>query len=228
MTAIGIEAGAYTRATHITLADEFRARDIPILPTRRVLLHKESLAARHRTTWVHDLVLVSSIVLRWTVWMVTLLVVPVLARRVSGKSSRATTWCWVFWTLAVAAAFTAGITLSLNGYGFFWWLAGCVPVVLSILSGLYEVVREGPESQRFAQITGYWWAERVPSTQDLYGIRPQLRARAERVSLIPGARIYREVLNDDPFLYAERGFGPLKERVYFGAYDTHNHELDNF
>lgn len=57
-------------------------------------------------------------------------------------------------------------------------------------------------------------------TKYTFVIPRALQQRAELVTTIPGTRLVIEHFQDDPFLVAERGFGPFAERVYVGAWDT--------
>lgn len=56
----------------------------------------------------------------------------------------------------------------------------------------------------------------------------KLSERAEIALQIPGTRLLAEHLGSDPFLIVARGWGPWRQLVYIGAWNTGDSELDSF
>ncbi len=73
--------------------------------------------------------------------------------------------------------------------------------------------------------TSHW--ERMPLREWQNGLPLAASSIADRIGF-PRVALKVEYLRDDPFLVAERGWGPFRESAYVAAWGTGNQRLDRF
>jgi hypothetical protein len=212
--AVGSKAGAFSAATalRLPLAEQLALYGIKTIPQRIVSAHKAH-AVRGRSPL-------------FTAFVVALGYVSFvnfyLAWERRGTRMRSDSALF----LGDIALVVAGFAIALAGSSAGLFL--CVPFIalfkFSLVMGdpdafkrcvRWERARIAPNGENASRTNLPWLPER-------------LQDRARAATLIPGARLYMDFIEEDPILVVVRGFGPWREEAAIGAWATGNDFLDAF
>jgi hypothetical protein len=217
MASIGISTGVRVQARRATLVDEFRLRNIPILSNRVASRHKRLMLEIDRLG-VSKIQVISINFIRWFLWCTSLAVVPILLNRRHFLGITA----MIMHVILVIGLMLVGVSEMIHLH---FVVAGLL--ISPLLISIYIPYWTGQQFDSKASGAGYWYRKRLVPDED--GVTPfRLRERLANIRTIPGVRIYEEHFEKDPLLLAIRGYGPWKEVLYFGAYNTSDPSLDSF
>lgn len=193
------------------LIEEVRDSGIRHIDADQAERHMRQVMVMNRSTW-------TTFALGWLFqlsWLLSLQPVLKMLWPEHSLARRAGNTFVLNFALSLVAIFIWSVGLGWVLYvPFMAMLAMCVLVLIEIV--LVEVLESHPPFSSF-------WSSHHPDAWERSGnglIPGSLCKRMKIASNITGARIRVIADLNDPFIVVERGFGPLKQRVYIGAWDT--------
>jgi len=130
------------------------------------------------------------------------------------------------YAVAAAVLVVSGICFVLVGHptGALATVQGMATIATMLLtsSSRFQELAAGWERYSFDRTTGF-----VPGT-GTFLMPAKLLDRAKKAESIRGVRTYVLCFEDDPLVFAKRGWGPWAEDVPIGAWDTGNAFLEGF
>lgn len=202
-------SSTYVAARPASFREELAAIGIPIVPARLLEEHKARLMRGRspllRMIW-HVLSTVSLVKPLRYLERQTLLMIP-LAFMCSVSIS----------VLAIAASFLGGhyvyfltVPIAFSGCVLF----ATVPALASLSAGWARARISAAGEMAFVD-------------QSSVSMPIILQPRARQALSLPGTRLIVEFIDEDPFLYVVRGWGPFAESIPIAAWRTGNQRLDS-
>lgn len=223
MTAIGMSTGRVARSRRLSLSEALGTHGIQTMPRAWADEHKSAFLKESRASGYGPRTVTLLSCVRWLLLATSLAFVAEHFSREGRLSMRTMVLGYLSFVMSL---FLIGLALGYFVHPLLWLMT--VPGIMSIPAVGFEMLRHGDEKSRFNISTTWWMSERLMPDDSLYYVPARLRERTERVMLIPGVRVYKEELGDDPLIYAARGWGPFKEISYLGGYATGVDRIDTF
>lgn len=223
MTAIGMSTVRVARSRRLSLSEVLGTRGIRTMPLTWAKEHKAAfLKETHELgygPWATRLLLFT----RALLLALSFSFVPLMVERENKAAGRMVSQIYGSIILLISVA---GIFLGSFVHPLFWCMT--LSAVFLLAAAVFEIVRRDAYQAELAFSTSWWVSERLTPGEGLHYIPSRLRERVTRASEIPGVRVYEETLDDDPLVYAVRGWGPFREVCYIGGYATGVDRIDSF
>lgn len=224
MTAIGMSTGHAARTQRPSLSDVLGAHGIQTMPRFWADEHKASFLYRIRSSGYGPWATPMLLAIRWLLLALSLVFIPLAIER--ERHEKLASVAGMALGGIVVSLFFTGVVTGLFVHPAFGLMA--VPAIALVVSYFFETGRRLADMVQLAYSTSWWVSLRLMPGERPWSVSPALRERIQHAMNLPGVRVYEEVLDDDPLVYAARGWGPFKEICYLGGYDTGNRRIDTF